>query len=165
MEDSILSLSQLYQKPWFAKLPITQKELLSQSFYLLDDVHFFQKTFFDYSFLVMPAAKAYEGYLKDKFLKLNLISKKRWEGHRFRIGKALNPELAKQDPDGFERLYDDLERIYGNQTAQCSWQTWKLCRNRVFHYFNKEKQAISLTEAKQRLQMIIDSIDQLENNS
>ena len=41
----------------------------------------------DYSFIVAPAAKAYEGYLKEFFLKVGVISQEDYESDRFRVAK------------------------------------------------------------------------------
>jgi len=157
----MVSLALLYTKSWFKKLPFIQKELISQSFYFLEDRSFVQSTFYDYSFIVMPAAKAYEGFLKDLFYKQGLISQERYLGNHFRVGKALNPELANQHPDGFERLFDDMVRIYSLKIADLLWEAWKQSRNQIFHYFVKEEQTINLYEAKKRLNLICAAIEQV----
>jgi len=153
------TLAQLHAKTWFGILPFIQKELLSQSFYFLENANFASDTFYDYSFIVMPAAKAYEGFLKDLFYKNGLISKERYMGNRFRVGKALNPELANQHPDGFERLYDDICRIYTPEIAETLWEGWKQSRNQIFQYFMEEQQTINLNEAKKRLGLICHAIE------
>jgi hypothetical protein len=153
------SLEDLRQKHWFQKLNSIQKELIAQSFYLAEDTDFFKKTFFDYSFIVMPAAKAYEGVIKDKIFALKLISEERYKGKRFRVGKALNPELAKEHPNAYEALYDDLEKMCGSQLPEKLWKTWRNCRNRVFHFFTGERQDLTLHEAKQKLQQILQAIE------
>lgn len=157
----MISLSHLHDQVWFRNLPFIQKELLSQSFYFLEDPSFTHATFYDYSFVVMPAAKAYEGFLKDLFFKQGLITKDRYLGNRFRVGKALNPELANQHPDGFERLYDDIVRIYTPEIAEALWEGWKQSRNQIFHYFVESDQTINLNEAKKRLHLICEAIEKV----
>ncbi|PIP52968.1 hypothetical protein COX08_03545 [Candidatus Beckwithbacteria bacterium CG23_combo_of_CG06-09_8_20_14_all_34_8] len=157
----MFSLAQLYTKPWFNKLPFIQKELVSQSYYFLEDKNFDQSTFYDYSFIVMPAAKAYEGFLKDLFYKQKLITQERYKGNHFRVGKALNPELAHQHPDGFERLFDDMCRIYSPEIADLLWEAWKQSRNQIFHYFENGQQTINLYEAKRRLNLICQAIEKV----
>jgi len=155
----MFTLSLLHSKSWFKNLPFIQKELLSQSFYFLENREFVNSTFYDYSFVVMPAAKAYEGFLKDLFYKNGLITKERYLGKRFRVGKALNPELANQKPDGFERLFDDICRIYSPEIAELLWDGWKQSRNQIFHYFVDGQQAINLYEAKRRLNLICEAME------
>jgi len=50
----------------------------------------------DYSFLVFPFAKAYEGFLKRFFLDMKLISKDEYYSDDIRIGRILNPNYIKE---------------------------------------------------------------------
>ena len=43
------------------------------------------------------------------------------------------------------------------------WETWRVCRNLTFHWFPDEKNAVSLDEAIDRVNMIISAIDQAFN--
>ena len=52
---------------WWDYLEEDLQELLRESTLLLDKVEKWEKTFHDYSFIVFPAAKAYEGFLKKLF--------------------------------------------------------------------------------------------------
>lgn len=114
--------------------------------------------FNDYSFVVFPAAKAYEGFLKKLFLDLKFISEEDYYGKHFRIGKALNPSLPKEIIH--ESIYYKLDRYAKDKNlAETLWNTWKESRNLIFHWFPNEKNAITLTEAGSRVTMIIDSID------
>ncbi|MGI5827695.1 MAG: hypothetical protein ACOX6V_01590 [Patescibacteria group bacterium] len=164
MSETKYTLETLHAKEWFKKLPASQRELLQQSFYLIEDIEYKKKTFYDYSFIVMPAAKAYEGFVKDMLFRLGLISEKRYTGKRFRVGKALNPALAQSDPNSFEALYDDLENLYhSKELPELLWQTWKECRNKIFHYFIDNTQHITLHEAKERLQQILTAIEKAQS--
>jgi hypothetical protein len=40
------------------------------------------------------------------------------------------------------------------------WDTWKDCRNLLFHWFPNEQNAISLEEARARVQKIVDTMDE-----
>ncbi|MBU2263707.1 hypothetical protein KJ750_03620 [Patescibacteria group bacterium] len=81
-------------------------------------------------------------------------------GKRFRIGKALNPSLEKAFRH--ESVYDQLvDHCNGKEIADKLWQTWRLCRNLVFHWFPNEKNSLDLDEAKDRLEMILSAIDSL----
>jgi len=146
-------------KKWFNKLNSTQKKLLKQSFYLLKLVQKDNLKLFDYSFLVVPAAKAYEGYLKKWLFDLDLISRHDFEEEFFRIGKALNPELENIARLKKECLYNEISEKCGERTAQFLWRTWKRCRNRLVHYFEKEKQNFNLQQAKERLKQIVAAIE------
>ena len=116
--------------------------------------------FDDYAFIVFPAAKAYEGFLKKVFLNLNFIAKDDYYGKRFRIGKALNPSLEKKYRK--ESVYDKLvDYCKGEDVASTLWNTWKESRNLIFHWFPDEKRVITFEEAKERIVMIIGAIDKV----
>ncbi len=160
MDENLLIIEHLHTRSWFIHLPNAQRELLQQSFFLLEEVEQLHRTFFDYSFVVMPAAKAYEGFIKDLVYHLGLISKKRYVGKRFRVGKALNPELAHSHPNALDALYDDLVTLCGGEEIPALlWKTWKECRNEVFHYFMDQDQHITLFGAKEKLHYILEAMD------
>ena len=50
----------------------------------------------DYSYLVFPYAKLYEGFLKDIFLSAEIISQTEYVSDHFRIGKALSPSMVSR---------------------------------------------------------------------
>lgn len=150
----------LKDKPWYDYLEEDLRELLEESFELIERVPAWHDGFHDYSFIVFPAAKAYEGYLKKLFLDLGFIGEKDYYGKHFRIGKALNPQL--------EKIYREKESVYDRIVAfskdshlgDMLWDTWKTCRNLVFHWFPDEKRAITYDEAKQRVEKVIGAIDE-----
>lgn len=151
----------LLEKKWFRQLPVIQQELIKQSFYLLDLAKKQNLKLYDYSYILMPGAKAYEGFIKDLVYKLGLIPEKRYLGKRFRVGRAINPDYARTSPDGFEALYDDLSRLCGGEfIASKLWNTWLECRNRIFHYFVGRKQYYNLFEVETKLYLLIETIDQ-----
>lgn len=152
-------LAEIHQQDWFNYLNDCQKRLLEQSLVLSEEVTRLKEQFYDYSFLVMSASKAYEGFIKDFLLKHRLISQKRHDGKRFRVGKALNPAIAENNPDGFENLFDDLIELFGGKEIPMTmWETWKECRNEVFHYFQNQEKAITLVQAKEKIEKIIETI-------
>src|SRR3972149_6448102 len=149
---------QLENRVWWGYLEEDLQELLSEAELLDSKVDKWGVPFHDYAFIVFPAAKAYEGFLKKLFLDLGFITEDDFYGKRFRIGKALNPSLEANLRQ--ESVYDKLVHFCGGPSlADKLWETWKLSRNLVFHWFPKEKNAITLPEAKDRLGMIIDSLD------
>lgn len=137
------------------------QELLKESLLLKEVFGTEEKTkaeFDDYSFLVFPAAKAYEGFLKKLFLDLNFITREDYYGKRFRVGKALNPALEKRYWN--ESVYQKIVALKGNNyLAEKLWETWRLGRNLVFHWFPNEKNALSYEEGVKRIEMIITTID------
>jgi len=154
-----MDLSLVSSEKWFQRLPLEQRELLHQSLYLLEDMENHPRQFFDYSFVIMPAAKAYEGFIKDSLLHLGLISERLYRGTRFRVGKSLNSELDKIPRYKQEALYQELVELFGDKTvAEKMWQTWKRCRNRTFHYFTKKRKTVTLDMAQDRVEQILDTI-------
>ena len=154
----------LNDKPWWNFLEDDLQELLKESL-LLENL--FQEKinlnnneeFHDYSFVVFPAAKAYEGFLKKLFLELGFIKEADYFGKHFRIGKSLNPFLPEELEK--ESVYKKLVDFSGNEKlAAFLWETWKLSRNSTFHWFPNEKNAINFGEAERRIKMIISAIDE-----
>jgi len=149
----------LEKEKWWAYLEHDLQELLKTSYLLLQKAEKWQESFHDYSFVVFPASKAYEGFLKKLFFDLGFIDQKTYYGKRFRIGKALNPSL---DRNRFkdESVYDKLTTYCGGKKlANELWETWKECRNQLFHWFPDEIRAISFNEASQKIEKIIKSIN------
>lgn len=102
----------------------------------------------DYSFVIFPAAKAYEGFLKKLFLDMGLISQNQYFGEHFRIGRALSPTLPKRYRAGW--VYGKLtEYCRGEKLPMRMWDVWKRARNRVFHYFPDKQEAVSLKSAEE----------------
>jgi hypothetical protein len=158
-ETGNISISKsLKEKVWWDYMPEDLRELLRESTLLVDRVGKWNETFHDYAFIVFPAAKAYEGYLKTLFLDLGFINEETFYGKRFRIGKALNPALEKRFRD--ESIYDQIVKFCGGKNlANSLWDTWKTCRNLLFHWFPNEKNAISYKEARERVEKIIKAMD------
>jgi len=149
----------LEKRVWWEYLTEDLKDLLLQSQVLFEKTGKWNKKFHDYSFVVFPAAKAYEGFLKKLFLDMGFINNSEYLGKHFRIGKALNPALEKRYRTT-ESVYDKLATFCnGRELPEQLWKTWKESRNLLFHWFPNEKNAIDRKEAEDRLAMVIDSID------
>ena len=72
-----------------------QRVMASDGAYLLADIEqHHDSTPTDYSYLVFPFAKLYEGFLKQLFLDLGVISEKEYNSEHYRIGKSLSPNLV-----------------------------------------------------------------------
>ena len=154
-------MDDLLKKDWWGYLEKDLQGLLKESILLKEIFGTQEKTKFefnDYSFLVFPAAKAYEGFLKKLFLDLGFITEEDYYGKRFRIGKALNPALEERYWD--ESVYRKMVAFKGNNfLAEKLWETWRLGRNLVFHWFPDEKKVLSYEEAVKRIEMILEAID------
>lgn len=77
-----------YTQSWYLYLQPPERELIQISLELLAREERLNSSFSDYSFIVFPFAKAYEGFLKKFFYDMSLISRDVYESHRFRIGRA-----------------------------------------------------------------------------
>lgn len=110
----------------------------------------------DYSFLVSPISKAYEGYLKDFFLKTRIIDRYSYESDRFRVGKTLNPSLRYKRFSIYQKLANLNEE--GEVLAEKLWTAWKYGRNEIFHYFPNNLKNLSRDEAEDRITMLLTAI-------
>ena len=165
MPDKLSGMEALEKKVWWSYLEYDLQELIREAFLIEEilrgmgaDLPGGKKEFHDYSFVVFPAAKAYEGFLKKMFLDLKFITEEDYYGKHFRIGKALNPSLPKELRR--EGVYDKVVRYcQGRELADKLWETWKLSRNLTFHWFPNEENAVTLDGARERIDMIIGAID------
>lgn len=150
----------LQKRPWWSYLEEDLQELVKESSLLLTKVGSWDEKFHDYAFIVFPAAKAYEGFLKKLFLDLNLITEEQFYGKRFRVGKALNPALRPRWRKRYG-VYDKLTKFCGgdNGLADTLWDTWREARNVLFHWFPNEKNAVSFDEANRKFEMILYAFD------
>jgi len=112
----------------------------------------------DYSFLVSPVAKAYEGFLKDFFYRLEVIDRYSYYSDRFRVGKTLNPALRHKRFSIFRKLTEYHPE--GEILAQNLWDAWKFGRNEIFHYFPENIRKLTYTEAVERIGKIMVAMDQ-----
>jgi hypothetical protein len=100
----------------------------------------------DYSFIVFPIAKAYEGFLKRLLYEWGLVDVHEYEGKKFRIGRALNPDVRLDQRDEYW-LFDDLAKKCGQEMARQLWEVWLSCRNQVFHFFPQNPNFVTLKTA------------------
>jgi hypothetical protein len=156
----------LEDKVWWDYVEPDLQELLVASEFLSNvvkswggDMKSGSKVFHDYSFVVFPAAKAYEGFLKKMFLDLGFITTEDYLGKHFRIGKALNPFLEERFRDN-ESVYDKIVKHCGGKAlADQLWNAWSTGRNLIFHWFPEEKKVISFREAEVKIDLIINAMD------
>lgn len=144
---------------WWSYIHSDLKDLIRESSILINEVEHWEVKFHDYAFIIFPAAKAYEGFLKTIFYDMGLISDKDYFGKRFRVGKALNPALEKKyrEKEGvYDRLTDFCD---GKELPDVLWDTWKEGRNLLFHWFPNERNAIDFQEAKEIFNKILMAMD------
>ena len=135
-----------------------QKDLLTQGEYLINEV--IGKgtySFHDYSFLVFPFAKAYEGFLKQLFLDVKFISRLDYISNHFRLGKVLSPNMIRKlgDRSVYQKIVDES----GRDLADDIWSMWKIGRNQVFHYFPHNVKSISFEEAQSISEKMIQTME------
>ena len=147
------------QMTWINQLATPQQILIRQSFDLYEREISEHSNWQDYSFVLFPIAKAYEGFLKDFLFKLGLLSAHQYQGNHFRIGRALNPDLPERYRDEWW-LYDDMTKVCGQQLAREIWNGWLEGRNHVFHYFTKDPIFQSLPEIRKKIAMLANIMQQ-----
>ncbi len=111
----------------------------------------------DYSYLVFPFAKSYEGFLKLFFLDLGLIQEDEYYGEEIRIGRILNPVLMKKKYSVYKKL--SRHKSVGTEIARKLWVIWKRGRNQVFHYFPHNFRKLGKKEALDIVKEFVDSMD------
>lgn len=148
-----------YAKFW-NYLSQNQKDLIQEGQYMMRDVlgdHALYK-FKDYSFIVFPFAKAYEGFLKQLFKDINFISHLDYISDHLRLGKLLSPNLIGRL--GERSLYKKIAESSSKEFAEKIWQTWKIGRNQVFHYYPHNLKALSFDEAETIVNQIIQTMEE-----
>jgi len=160
-----MELIEYKRMDWFVYLDHSMKDLAAQAIVLYErEKQLGQEVFHDYSFVVFPMAKAYEGFLKKYFYDMDLLSQRDFESSYFRVGKSLNPDLPKRYREEdwvYERLKLQLTQKGRGELASQTWTTWKEGRNVLFHYFAKHQNFISLKEAGERLKQMSEMIQEL----
>lgn len=149
----------LEERSWWDYIDEDLKQLLEEAELLIRISSSWDEKFHDYAFVVFPAAKAYEGFLKKVFLDLGFISEKRFYGRRFRIGKALNPSLDRKLRKRYGVYHKIINYCGGERLARQLWEAWKNCRNLLFHWFPNEKNAVDFEEAKAKVEQILSAMD------
>jgi len=147
----IMSSPQLFEETKKFLTP-HQQNLLSDVETILEKVDLDDKIY-DFAFFVAPVSKAYEGFLKDFFLKIGIISEEEYESDRFRVGKTLNPSLRYKRFSVFQKLTDIHQN--GEELAEELWNAWKFGRNEIFHFFPGVSQDLSRNEAEDRINLLL----------
>lgn len=112
----------------------------------------------DYSFIVFLMAKVYEAFIKKYLLDVGLISDKLYHSKRFRIGRALNPDIRSNQRDEWW-LYDDVIQHCGQEVGEALWAAWLEGRNRVVHSFPGEEPLYSYEKMESKVSLIVKAMD------
>ena len=109
----------------------------------------------DYSYIIFPFAKGFEGFLKLLFFRAGIITEFQYKSDRWRVGKALNPNMEthlRAEESSYDRLVNYCTN--GKELADKLWAVWRRGRNTVFHYFPGADRKVSLAEAKEIVEEI-----------
>lgn len=143
---------------WFY-LSKNQKDLINEGIYLMnsiirDSAYIFK----DYSFLVFPFSKAFEGFLKKLFKDINFISHLDYISDHLRLGKLMSPNLIEKL--GERSLYKKIKNKAGDKLAEKIWNCWKAGRNQVFHYYPHNLKALNFFEAEKIIDEILQTMEE-----
>jgi len=136
----------------------TQRDLIDEGQYLMNEViqdHAYR--FKDYSFLIFPFAKTYEGFLKQLFKDVGFMSHLDYISDHLRLGKLLSPHLIMKLGD--KSLYEKIRINGSRELAETIWKTWKLGRNEIFHYFPHNIRAVTFDEANRVVGNILETME------
>ncbi|OGK28916.1 hypothetical protein A3D06_00190 [Candidatus Roizmanbacteria bacterium RIFCSPHIGHO2_02_FULL_40_9] len=135
-----------------------QKDLMREGFLLINYINTRREYVLkDYSFIVFPFAKAYEGFLKQIFLDAGFITEKDYISQHFRIGKVISPNLVRRL--GQRSVYKKISDIAGSELSDEVWMTWKKGRNEVFHYFPHNLRSLKYPDARRTVMQIIKTME------
>lgn len=129
------------------------KGLMVDGELLVDNAKNIPRQVSDYSYLVFPFAKGYEGFLKKLFLDLKMIKEDEYYGDEIRIGRILNPTYNKKAKSVFYKIR--VSDRGDEKLAQELWEMWHDGRNQVFHYFPHNFRKLSYKEAIDIINSII----------
>ncbi len=137
-----------------------QKDLMMEGDYLMNEViRHGNYSFKDYSFLIFPFAKAFEGYLKRLFLDAGFISHLDYVSDHLRLGKMMSPHLVSNLGD--RSLYKQVWMATTKDLADRVWETWKLGRNQVFHYFPHNTKGVSFEDAERIINQLVQTMKEV----
>ena len=112
----------------------------------------------DFSYLVFPFSKAYEGFLKKLFLDLNLMREDEYYSDDIRIGRILNPHYID---DHYKKYKNICLRPGTNEDLSVRlWEVWRKGRNQVFHYFPHNFRHLSFDEASEIISSILSVMEE-----
>lgn len=110
----------------------------------------------DYSFMVFPFAKGYEGFLKKFLLDTGLIKEEDYYSDDIRIGRILNPNFVKERSNVFNKICRSRD---SKDVPKKLWSVWKRGRNLIFHYFPHNFRKLEYQEAMDLITEIVDAMN------
>jgi hypothetical protein len=112
----------------------------------------------DFSYLVFPFAKLYEGFLKKLFIDAKIISEREYHSDHYRIGKTLSPNMVRRL--GGRSAYKQISDRYGAELAARLWHSWKEGRNLVFHYFPHNYRSLTRPAAIELIHQLVGTMSE-----
>jgi len=153
------------REPIWEYLSTTQQDLIQEGNFLMSIVK--PHRFKDYSFLVFPFAKVYEGYLKQLFLDVDFITHQDYISNHFRIGKYLSPHMAHRLQE--HSVFTQIRNTATIDLAKKMWNIWKQGRNEIIHYYPHNLRSVTYLEAKEMnediLHIMIEAYEKLKLTS
>jgi len=139
-------------------LSSSENSLIDEGIHLMYEAKNHFGSFRDFSFVVFPFAKAYEGFLKRIFFDLGFISNLDYKSKHFRIGKVMSPNLQRRlrNKSVYKKICDKVNC----EIADAVWNTWKVGRNEIFHYYTSGVRMISIDQAEDTIELIIATMEQ-----
>lgn len=137
--------------------------LLADGEHLLDLVREEDKNTTDFSYLVFPISKAYEGFLKKLFMDTGVINEKDYYGDEVRIGRILSPNFRKANAKLFRKIClreSASKNEAGEDLADRLWGVWHIGRNRVFHYFPHNFRRLNYSEALEIIHRVVSQMEE-----
>ena len=131
--------------------------LISDGEILLDTAETNKGKVSDFSYLVFPFSKAYEGFLKKLFLDLDVMQEDDYYGDDIRIGRILNPGYIEEHQHIYKAMC--LHKKGGVVMTNALWQVCREARNQVFHYFPHNFRSLSYGEALDLIHKIMEAMN------
>lgn len=118
----------------------------------------------DFSYLVFPWGKLYEGFLKKIFLDLGYITPEDYYGNEIRIGKLISTGLGTKPPHRLS-IYKEMSsaKIFGENLSKIIKGVWRNSRNMVFHFFPNNIYKVDLELAKKRINETVKCMELVVN--
>jgi hypothetical protein len=118
----------------------------------------------DFSYLVFPWGKLYEGFLKKIFLDLGFITSEDYYGNDIRIGKLLSTGGRNIPPHRLSIVKElSSTKVFGENLTKIMRGVWKNSRNLVFHFFPDNFYKIDLVTSRKRINETIKCMEIVVN--
>ena len=120
--------------------------LIKTIFTTYDSNEIFNRLINDFSIVVFPSAKAFEGFIKKLLLAINLITQKEIKEDPYKsIGKIINGEQIQKKI---------LDKKRDRSVLKLLVAQWDFCRNVILHYDLDQPEIINKEEAFKKIEDI-----------